>query len=337
MKKIAAAVAVALGASSAGVQAYTIGTFDFGVLAPKAYATATEGTYIGLISRCGGNVYWSAYDQDSVHIEDDVIPVTPLDMVAFDVGAGIGNKTGPAYMLFQMDRNSSATATPPNKPDGMYDTYDDGCLAGNAFWVDMTHADVTYLPTFPVELEDVNNNQHPTQAGMIGGPNYISALKAGAQAGEWIWQRYIGDNFQPNGVTTQIVTWTVCKSPSRVQTRYYNQDQDWFSAPIDMPNDELNLVDPEDYIIPRNTAFNDGYVLWPVLAASNPNAQNAGADDNLRYCNHKGHVPNNDTQAAVSWSQTYAEVFGAEQTLLNAHACYNAGTRPWDAGSNWCP
>jgi hypothetical protein len=343
MKKIAAAVAVAsaLGASSAGVQAYTVGTFDFGVLVPLAYATANEGTFVGLISRCGGNVYWSAYNQDSVHLEDDVIPVTPLDMVSIDVGGLIG-QTGPAYMLFQLDRNSAANDNPPNTPDGVYTSYDDDCLAGNAFWVDLPMADISYVPTFPVDLSDVDDASYNVPVGKIGGASYITALKAGAQENEWIWQRYIGDNIQPDGVTTKIMTWTVCKSPSTVQTRFYNADQNWFSAPLDMPKDELNILDPEIYIIPRDKSFMDGFVLWPVAAAGNPNAPDAGGGDNLRYCDHKGYEPggDNDKQAAVSWSQMFAQIFGAEQTVINPHACYVKGTRPWDKGSTWattCP
>jgi hypothetical protein len=342
MKKIAVAVAVAsaLGASSVGVQAYTMGTFDFGVLVPVAYSTATEGTYIGLISRCGGNIYWSAYDQDSKHLEDDVIPATPLDMVSVDVGAAIG-MTGPAYMLFQMDRNSAANANPPNTPDGVYDTYDDGCLAGNAFWVDLPMNDVTYVPTFPVDLTDVNDGVPGHSVGLIGGVDYISSLVAGAQWREWIFMRYFVDNVAANADLTKIYAWTVCKPPATQQTRFYNADQDWLSAPVDTPKDELNIIDPETYIIPRDTGFKDGFIPWEVAIAANPNASGAGGGDNLRYCNHNGYNSDvNDKQAAVSWSQMYSSVFGAEQTVLNPHACYKAGDRPWDAGvvlTNSCP
>jgi hypothetical protein len=345
MKKIAVAVAVAsaLGASSVGVQAYTMGTFDFGLLVPFAQSVSQiNGTYVGLISRCGGKVYWSAWDVDSKHQEDDVIPVTPLDMVSFDVGNEIAANQA-RYILFEMDRNSGATATPPNTPDGNYDTYDDGCLAGNAFWVNLGLSDVTYVPVFPVDITDIVDGVNPVPVGLQKYPDYISSLASGAQLNEWIFARYFQNNVPNDADKTEIYLWSVCRPPESVFVRAYDDTQDWTSGNIEIPEDELNIIDPEPWMSTLNKAFTDGFITIPVLAAGNPNAPASGDEDNLRYCDVNGQVgPGlpanlqtavNDAQAMVSWSQVYATVFGASQTLLNAHACYAAGVRPWDAGA----
>lgn len=322
MKKIGLAVAVtaALGAAPVGVQAYTMAVFDVGQLVPQAWFKTGDGaTYVGLISRCPGTLYWTWFNKDSQHIVDDAVPMTKYDQWSWNLQAiapGLGDERGYAVFLFDLESDPAF----PNKGDERLDAYDDEqCLASSAFWVDIPNNDVAYVPTFPLALDDIALDARDLKVPL---PDYdaISSLVAGAQLDQTIYKRYYVNGVLGDLDRTEIVTWTVCKPPASQNLRWYNHDQDWISAVYPTPNDELNWFDPEPtLILATKGAFVDGFIPWPVKAAANPYQAGAGAGQNLRYCNHNNFDLYSDNQAAVSYSQMYSTVTGAEQTIVNAH------------------
>jgi hypothetical protein len=279
---------------------------------------------VGLISRCAGTLYWTWFDSQSRHVVDDAVPMTKHDQWSWNLQAiapGLGDARGYAVFLFDREANPAF----PNQGDEALDGYDDEeCLASSAFWVDIPNNDVAFVPTFPLGLGDLSDAAKDLSNPL---PDYaaIRALYAGAQLGETIYKRYYINAVLGDLDRTEIVTWTVCKPPGSQSLRWYNDNQDWISANYPTPNDELNWFDPEATLISATKgAFRDGFIPWVVKAASNPNAPGAGAEDNLRYCNHNGYggPPPNDDQAAVSYSQMYSIITGAEQSIVNSHTRY---------------
>lgn len=319
MKKLslAAAVVVAMG-TSIGVQAYTTAKFAVGQLAPMSWSeTNGTGAWVGLTSRCAGEVYWTWFDPDSKHVVDDKQPMTKNDLWAWNLGQLTAIYGQRGYSLFLFDEQVNPAF--PNKGDGYINTADGDCLASAAFWVDVPNNDVAYLPTFPVTQADLNHGMQIDLSSPLADYDTITALAAGAQERSIIYKRYLVNGVLGDADRTEIVTWTVCKPPTSQNLRAYNDNQDWVSVVYPTPNDELNWWDPEAELLAKAPTFRDGFFTWEVLAAANPNGPGAGAEDNLRYCNHNGFVPYSDAQAAVSWSQMYAAVFNALQVILNAH------------------
>lgn len=330
MKKIglAVAVAAAMGATSIGVQAYTLGTFGgVGQLAPFVYwnnvPTAVD-TWVGLVARCAGTIHWTYFDQDSKHVVDDYEKVTKNDLTSWNVSnkaPGYAGITGYATFLFDKE-NPAAIPFVPGAGDNVLTTNDEKCLAASAFLVDAANNDVAWLPTLPLALADINPNWAADLT--VPAPNYnaVIGLLAGAPDKDVIYLRYFVDNILGNADTTKIKIWTVCKPPGSQSLRWYNDNQDSVSANYPTPNDEVNEFDPEATLIAATAgAFKDGFIPWVVKAAANPNgALPAGAGDNLRYCdNHGYNGAALETQAAVSMSQMYSSLFGAHQTILNSH------------------
>ena len=325
MKKIglAVAVATALGATSAVVNAYTVGKYDDGLLVPYAtFQGADEGTTVGLLSCAAGNVYWTFFDENSKHITDGTIKMTKNDMYSFLLNeeAGIGLEGVKGYLLFLLD-SAGKEVDGVQVPDGKINTADADCLAGNAFYVDLAANDVAFIPTAPVDNRDLGHPNGEIDALTVLDNDSITRLKAGARWGEFIDMRYYIDN-QVGGNDTSIVLWTVCKPPVVNTVDMYDADQHRKSVNFNLPNDELNVVDPET-ILGRPSDFLDGFIRWYVDAAEAP------IGGGKAYCHHFGgpfpvgafveDKQDHDHQGALSFSVISAEAFGAAQTLYNPH------------------
>lgn len=314
MKKLGLAIAVAsaMGATTSVVNAYNVGEYAVTQLVAYAsYENAAEGTTVGLISCTPGQVYWVFKDVNSNHITDGTFPMTKNDMYSFVLAneAGIGLEGTQGYLVFTLDSDPDGTVG----PDTALTTADVGCLAANAFYVDVPNQDVAFVPVAPVNYSDINHGLGVSAGGLQFLSNdSITSLTAGAQLGETIANRYFIDNL-PGGNDTSIYLWTVCK-PLAVQTALmYDDDQDVKSINFNLPNDELNIVDPET-ILGREPDHLDGFIAWTV---------NAAPGKGTRYCDQDEDGVINPTsdnyQAALSLSIISSDLFGAAQTLYNPH------------------
>jgi hypothetical protein len=314
MKKLglAVAVATAMGATSAVVNAYNVGEYDNGLLVP--YAAIADGTAVGLMTCWAGNVAWTYFDENTKHITDGVIPMTKNDMYSFIFSreAGIGLEAQKGYLVFVLDTEGkySNVTNGNDLPDGDLDSYDNPCLAGNSFQLDVANQDVHFQGIENVSAMDNDS---------------LTALAWGAWWGDIVSMRYYIDN-QPGGNDTKIFVWSVCKPPVSNTVNMYDDNEKVKSVNILLPNDELNIIDPET-ILGRPATFLDGFINWEVAAAQQPDS----SVSDPAYCDHGRGGPgrasddtaenrkNRDYQGVVSWSFIYAPAFGAAQTLINPH------------------
>lgn len=327
MKKLGLAIAVAsaLGASSAVVHAYGVGEYANGVLIPFARYASDGNTFVavGLISSCGGKVYWNYYDANSVHLSDDSFPMTKNDIASFVMtqdllGTNTADRDG--YLVFAMDNDGGATEAKDSKgrslgyPDGWLTTADKSCLAGNAFLVDVAHDDVLYIPNMPLMDWDFNGDKGVNLA-VVPQVDNVTGLTLGAWEDDMISLRYYIDG-QPSGIDSQIYLWTVCQPPSPFAGKIYNDDQDDHSVTFPLPNAELNIIDVEsDDFTGLTSGFTDGIINWYVKGTEYDASKNPGgctSDDNID---------------ALSWTSAWDPRFGAAQALNNPHSSHEGA---WD-------
>ena len=287
---VAMAVAGALGASTAS--AYTLGTFDDGLLIPQAShaGSTTDTTVVGLMSSntsgcydASGNmkVYWTFFNVNSGHVTDGDFTMTQNDMYSFiwasESGTGLDGTDG--YLVFAAgDIVSSGNLTGADGND---------CVAGNAFYLDVPNNDVAYVPAVPLDGADFETDGVTTMdAGSV------SSLTAGGASGATVDMRYFIDG-SSGGDDTDIVLWTTedmrtgsggCMSHS---VDMYDDSENRKSVNFELCNAELNIVDPED-IVGRPSDFTDGFVFWDGVPSP-----------------------------FFSYSIVESPTFGAKQTLLN--------------------
>jgi len=328
MKKLglAVAVATAMGATSAVVQAYGIGMYANGLLVP--YAAISEGTAVGLMTCAAGNVAWTYFDENTKHITDGVIKMTKNDMYSFILSreAGIGLENQKGYLVFVLDTEGkfNGVTEKDDLPDGDLDYWDNPCLAGNAFQLDVANQDVVFQPTVPLAVHDFGHFQGIENVSAMDNDS-LTALAWGAWYGDIVSLRYYIDN-APGGNDTAMFVWSVCKPPVSNTVIMYDDNEKAKSVNINLPNDELNIIDPET-ILGRPATFLDGFINWEVSAAQQPDS----SVSDPAYCDHGRGGPgrasddtaenrkNRDYQGVVSWSFIYAPAFGAAQTLINPH------------------
>lgn len=330
MKKLglAVAVATAMGATSAVVQAYGIGMYANGLLVP--YAAIADGTAVGLMTCAAGNVAWTYFDENTKHITDGVIKMTKNDMYSFILSkeAGIGLEGQKGYLVFVLDTEGKWNGITENydSPDGDLDSSDNPCLAGNAFQIDLGNGDVIFQPTTPLAVHDFGHFRGIENVSAMDNDS-LTALAWGAWEEDIVSMRYYIDN-KAGGDDTAIYLWSVCKPPVSNTVIMYDDNENAKSVTIQLPNDELNIIDPET-ILGRPASFLDGFINWEVASAK---LSQEGLY-NPAYCDHelrggRGRISSDDTaeyrkhrdfQGVVSWSVVWAPAFQAAQTLINPH------------------
>jgi len=297
MKSLALATAMGLGVVGTA-HAYTLGTFDRGVLVPWALVDGAVDTAVGLINACNRpiNVYWTFWDEDSNHILDGVFTMTENDMYSFiwsnELGFGLEGMLG--YLTFTpSDRINPVTGLP---------IINDSCLAGSAFALSIIDGDVAYIPTVPLANRDFyavtpprnNDPNDPNSLFNEDGNSFelpflqnesIVRLTAGAPEGANVFMRYFIDGVIGNDVGTNILVWSPgtnqawinwynagfpTPAPAGIRdsvagtytTFMYDDNQDRRSVNFSLPNAELNSIDPEQDILGRPATFLDGYIRW---------------------------------------------------------------------------
>lgn len=266
MKKLALAVAMTSALGAYGVaNATTVSEFSNGFLVPYVTFNANSDTAIGVTSCAAGNVYWTFFDQDSQHVQDDSFPVTKNDQEGIIwsnvAGAGLQGELG--YMVFVLDDRGLSDPPPGSHqiPDGGLSQSDTPCLAGSAFQLYHGSNQAAYIPTPPLSLADFNNGGGVPALNQLSGTT-VTGLEAGAQIGDTIYNRYWIDN-TPGAPNTSIVLWSAQDLSGQHTVFMYDSAQDETSVTIDLGNKELNILDPET-IKGRNPNFTDGFITFTV-------------------------------------------------------------------------
>lgn len=308
MKKTALAVFVTgvLGVTAAN--AATVTEFANGVLVPRVItdqASPDVGqTAIGLNSCAAGTVYWTFFNEDSVHVLDDQFDMTENDQadLVWNVsdnpgsdrlfgGQDVEGQEGYLVFIFDTTGDAQLQATVGGSSD-------EPCLAGAAFQVHLGDGDVAFVPTMPLNIR-------PVAPGVVAGDfdeeggagtgvfiddltamdgNDIARLTAGASANDVVFLRY----FLDGDASTAIYVWST-SAPGGETVQMFDSNQNRRSVNISLPNVELNVIDPST-IVGRPPTFVDGFIEWQVPAT---------------------------VAGAISWSVVDAPAFGARQTIVN--------------------
>lgn len=292
MKKFAMAAVAAAAMFAGGAQAYTVGTFTNGFVVPNVIHDANGTTAVGLISKGAGCVFWTFFDQDSVHVTDGVFTMTNNDYQPFvwSANAGLDTAGQRGYLVFTAGQATATGCNPvPVTSPGI-------AISGNAFHVMPGSSDVAYVPvidgpidlTGVTDLADMNQNSINNVAGAV-------VLTAASSAAEFN-MRYFIDN-QVGGNDTNIVVWSTGDQKRSHTVFMYNDQQNVKSVNFELGHTELDFINVET-IVGRPANYVDGFIRWNVTPASFGGAA---------------------TTSVMTYSVISAPAFGAVQTMLGAH------------------
>lgn len=339
MKKHALTVAVAGALGALSAQSAIVSEFSNGVLVPYAEWDRAEGidTAVGLTSCAGGVVYWAFFDVNTKNIFDAQFGMTPNDQESFLLSTRLGgNFEGkPGYLVFVLDSNRDAGF--PASIQAL-DVSDSPCLAGSAFQTRFADQDVAFIPALP--LSAAASDFGPADANGIYVPNLITfgsgrsdgnddliSAVAGAQGNETLYMRYFIDG-APGGNDTKIYIWSSenisgdnsvrSDIPGEFKVQIYDTTQQRVSASMYLPNDELNIIDPENPDLDLEATdpegsflldvfpFDDGFVQWRLSDSRTDGSTVGGA-----VLDEGGSI--------TSFSIISSEAVGAVQTIVNPH------------------
>lgn len=305
MKKFAMA-AVAAAAMTAGVaQAYTVGTFSNGLVVPNVIHNGlTDTTAVGLINQSGAtrSVYWTFFDQNSMHITDGCFTMTDKDFQGFvwasESGASLEGKRG--YLVFSVGNGVGAALTCAGD---VLDGAGTAQLAGNAFQVNTTAQDVAFVPVIDgpltigaaIDLSVMDATSLTAVAGaapVVAGTNPVFSM------------RYYIDGVVNSGNDTRIVVWSTGDQRGTHTVNAYDDKQARKSVNFKLSFAELDWFDPET-IAGMPASHKDGFIEWNagVVPVDAPAAGALGLGGG----------------SAFTYSLISAPAFGAVQTVLGAH------------------
>ncbi len=317
MKKLGLSVAIAAAFAAGSVHAYDgLAEASPGLVVPVAYYDASSATAVGIINHSTANVavFWSFHDQDSNHVTDGTFCMTGKDFFPFiwneaTAGSGLSAKQG--YLVFGVgsgvpsvsDKVGGACAS----MSGVSDTLDSNAkISGSAFQVLSSTSDVSVTPVFPLVAADfargagLSTLNSQSIIGLAASPNQVSA-------GVNFSLRYVTST--SGNDTSTIYIW----SPNSVKGQYtvnaYDNQQNRKSVNLDLPNRELNIVNPAK-IVGMPTSFTDGFIEWtPPVSTSTAEVTGLPGCTDTAGCNYAG---------IVSYTVVNSKAFGAVQTMLNA-------------------
>lgn len=324
MKKFALA-AVAAAALSAGVaQAYTVGSFSNGFVVPNViHNGAANTTAVGIINQSAITVpvYWTWFDQNSMHGVDGCIPMTAQQYFGFNwsafSGANMEGKRG--YLVFAVGQGTTAASTPATAcAQGQAagnQLQVNGPLAqisGNAFYVDVAGKSVAFTPVIdgPLGLNPATSNlstMGPTSLQTVGGA-------ASATSTMTMSMRYYIDG-AAGGNDTRITVWSTGDHSGTHTVNIFDDKQNRQSVNFKLTESELSWFDPET-IPGRPSAFVDGFIEWAPAKAQPADFKSIVGEVSLAaLANATPPAPG----SVVTYSTIIAPAFGAVQTLLGSH------------------
>lgn len=299
MKKFAMAAVAAAAMMAGGAQAYTVGSFSGGFVVPNVVHDATGTTAVGLISKGAGCVFWTFFDQNSVHVTDGFFPMTNNDYHSFVWSANAGENTAGkrGYLVFTAGQGSSTACTPVANSSMT--------IAGNAFQVLPASSDVAYVPVIDgVDTSAIGNlalmdeNSITTVRGAV----VLDAVTTSAEFS----MRYFIDG-KAGGNDTNIVVWSTGDQRGSHTVFMYNDTQIPKSVNFDLTHTELDWFDVES-IVGRPASYVDGFITWGVTRES--------------FAPVSGGVKGATgptTVSVMTYSVIASPAFGAVQTMLGAH------------------
>jgi len=330
---LASAIATCVVAPSLAMAAGNA-VFERGVLVPWVVHNGSQGqsTVVGFMtnnntvdSNCfvqepdgkkRTKVYWTFFDADSTPKADDTFKMTPKDMYSWNWAAQGRGLTGiNGYAVFAADNDgtydaSTDTGTGSNAQAGVR-----GCLAANAFYLDVPNGDVAFVPTVPMNISDFvpNANIDNMDANTVQSLQYGNSgafldgwtLANTQAASPFIYARHFVDG-KVGGNDTRIVLWTTGNVQNipvlnpiggLVHVNMYDNEQAPQSGNIELTRSELNIINPED--LAQVNGFNlskapDGFIAIPSNG-----------------------VVNGVTNGWYSFSYVSSADFSAVQTLIN--------------------
>ncbi len=272
-----------------------LGKYQTGQLVPRVmHDGACIDTVVGLNCVDGdglGNgceVLWTFFDEDSTHITDGRFHMTDDEFRGFSWRAesGFGLEDVNGYLVF----TSANAALCPNNP--FLDIF------ANAFMIDQADNDAVFIPVVPLLPRDyaVCGSAAMPDLEHMTGTSIISAVAA-SPPGTRLDVRYWID--PAYGAATQVALWSVCDVSGTYTVIIFNDAEDRKSLNFELPNEELNLMDPAT-LIGRPADFIDGFIRFDVPILGAPRCDPAAGENNWMFV----------------FSYVDSELIGAMQTLL---------------------
>jgi len=273
-------LAACLAAATTGGAAL-VNFYDAAQLVP--YANFTSGgnlTAVGLLARKSGTLYWAFFDGNGNRRANSSFPIEANELHPFfwnPITAGDNTLEGqPGFLLFALDTNGDAQITDADWPVP---------LGANAFYI-APPDDVAYIPTLNVDYSwlasssPVSWNDQPVM-------DVLSVY-----TGVTVDIQYYIDGAH-GGDDTAIVIWSPRRMASPQNMTLHNGDRISKPIGVELPNENLNLIDLETNAEVTSGFFGDGYLRW--------NVPNASDDDQVTL---------------FLFSMVSSPAFGAIQTLL---------------------
>ncbi len=299
MKKFAItaiAAAAVLGAGAA--HAYTSGTYSNGFVVPNVlHETNGSSTTVGIMSRTAGPVFWTFFDQDSVHKRDGCFDMTANDFESFvwKDRSGLGFEGQRGYLVFVQGNTANKCATGHQTVSGSSGSF--GLINGSAFYVEPVNKDVAFTPVVdgPLTFAASTNLSLMDEYSLIEVAGAVQVPRTGTAPTFSL--RYYIDN-KAGGDDTNIYVWSTGSQKGTHTVFMYNTKQDNVSVNFDLKHTELDAFNPES-IAGRPADYLDGFINWtPRLTPDNTTATNT---------------------SVFAYSVISAPAFGAVQTILGAH------------------
>ncbi len=303
MKKFAMAAVAAAAMMAGGAQAYTVGSFSGGFVVPNVVHDSTGTTAVGIISKISsgaGCVFWTFFDQNSVHVTDGFFPMTNNDYHSFVWSANAGENTAGkrGYLVFTAGQGTSTTCIPAANPSMT--------IAGNAFQVLPASSDVAFVPVIDGVQTPAGANLALMDENTITQVNGAVVLNAGTTSAEFSMRYYIDG--KAGGNDTNIVVWSTGDQRGSHTVFMYNDTQIPKSVNFDLTHTELDWFDVES-IVGRPASYVDGFITWGVTRETF--APVVGGSKVL--------ASRPDTVSVMTYSVIASPAFGAVQTMLGAH------------------
>lgn len=248
MKKLGLAVAVSAALGVGAVHAYTVAVPDDGVLVPNVIHNGGADTTAIMLTNHAQRpvwVYWTFFDEDSVHLVDGQFRMTENDMqrVIWSEVSGVGLENQRGYLVFMV----GASATDPTPGEGQ------DLISAAAFQADAFNNDAIFIPTFPINDADLEAGANLTTLD----EDSLVSLASGAPARSTVDMRYE----IPGDFESSVLLWSTGGLDDRFTVNMFDDNQNRQSVNFICEFDELCFVDPQD-ILGRPANFLSGYIRF---------------------------------------------------------------------------
>lgn len=244
----------ALSLSASPANAAEMNKFAQCALVPVASFNDNDTTAVGLTSRSRGVLHWQFYSQNGERLERGNFDVGSDSFTTFalDQEVGSAHKGTIGFLLFCLDDDE----------DGHIDASDDFSLAANAFMVKLAANDVAYIPTIPIEADNLDPSQRQDNiASWQDDP--IQTLPAGtARPGDDIYAQYFIDGAAGGAQSTLYVFAT--DIPGRTTFKAIGPAAT-AQVSVNLGGGRLNVVDIESISgMDAASLLGSGLLVWSV-------------------------------------------------------------------------